>query len=99
MKANALGRYYLTSHKSVSIDGEQEKDDVHIYRMANGTVVVQSPVPGLLSSVEIYSLSGGTIASARLDGLLSWTWSVPSGITVVKVTTSDGRVITRKYAR
>lgn len=99
MKANALGRYYLTSHKSVSIDGEQGDDDVHIYRMVNGTVVVQSPVPGLLSSVDIYSLTGGIIASARLDGLLSWTWSVPSGIIVVKVTTSDGRVITRKYAR
>lgn len=99
MKANALGRYYLTSHKSVSIDGEQGDDDVHIYRMVNGTVVVQSPVPGLLSSVDIYSLAGGIIASARLDGLLSWTWSVPSGIIVVKVTTSDGRVITRKYAR
>lgn len=99
MKANALGRYYLTSHKSVSIDGEQGDADVHIYRMVNGTVVVQSPVPGLLSSVDIYSLTGGIIASARLDGLLSWTWSVPSGIIVVKVTTSDGRVITRKYAR
>ena len=99
MKGNAFGRYYLTSHQSVTGVTTQTEDVVHISRMGNGMVVVQSPVQGLLSSVMIYSLSGNIIASARLDGVLSWTCSVPSDIVVVKVTTSDGTVITRKYGR
>lgn len=99
MKGNAFGRYYLTSHQSVTGVTTQTEDVVHISRMGNGMVVVQSPVQGLLSSVMICSLSGNILASARLDGVLSWTCSVPSDIVVVKVTTSDGTVITRKYGR
>ena len=97
MKGNAFGRYYLTSHQSVTGVTTQTEDVVHISRMGNGMVVVQSPVQGLLSSVMICSLSGNILASARLDGVLSWTCSVPSDIVVVKVTTSDGTVITRKF--
>ena len=99
MKGNAFGRYYLTSNQSVTGVTTPTEDVVHIYRMGNGMVVVQSPVQGLLSSVMICSLSGNILASARLDGVLSWTCSVPSDIVVVKVTTSDGTVITRKYGR
>ncbi len=96
MQSNVHGRYYLTSHSTLTGISAPTSSDVHIYRLDHGQAIVQAVTPGVLSSVDIYSLSGSRLSSATINGSLSWSAPVGQDLIVVKVTTTDGRVIVKK---
>ena len=92
MVANCHGRYYLTTtriEEAKRTDAAQAA--ISCYSPSRNTLVVASPCEGI-SQVSVYSMGGDMVANATVGGEPRTQLTLPSGLYVVKVATSNGTV-------
>lgn len=86
VKANAHGRYYLTS-RVPDIASHTSVSDIHCYTPQSGLIVVTSTAEPL-ARVEVYALGGKLLRSVSTGDVTSCSIRVPRGIYVVHACTA-----------
>ena len=104
VEAGDHGRYFLTQTRGTtgieSIASETTDHLVSVYSPVAGTLVVAAANGEKLGKVEVFTIEGKRVYVSQTADRQRMTWSVPTGIYVVRATTqsSAGQLTTQKVS-